>query len=265
MRVTGLVAGSESQDGCSKNTLAALNIRLRRPAINVLITGDAKKDASPAAFAIFHQALQLVVNKWIDSGKRDGKERPYRRVPPRDVLLEYTERNPAVWDIFAPDGELRLQVVPVSFFEKSDQKRAAYDAAVALFIQLLDSPKRARLFRCDGCRTYFLRQRMPKKDTPIERGSYCENCKREGKDRIRRTEDSRGERTKQMIRWAADAWVQWKPKRQHGDEERAKWVTWKVNQQMITEGWDPLQKTNWVTRHTNKIQEEVDRRKQAKG
>lgn len=262
MRVTGLVAGSESsEDGCSQNTLAALNIRLRRPAVNVLITGDAKKDASPTALVIFHQALRLVVNKWIDSGKRDGKEWPNRRIPPRDVLLEYTERNPAVWDILAPDGELRLQIVPGSFFEKSDQKRAAYDAAVALFIQLLDSPKRARLFSCDGCRTYFLRQRMPKKDKPIERGSYCENCKREGKDRIRRTEDSRGERTKQMIGLAADVWPQWKQDRRHG--ERTEWVAQQVNKRRKSNR-DRIAK-NWVTHHQTEIEAEVERRNDAKG
>jgi len=136
---------------------------------------------------------------------------------------------------------------------------AVIDGARAMFLQLLDSPASRRLFRCNGCRTYFLRERMPKKDTPIKRGSWCVSCKRDGRDRVQRTNESRDQRTKQRIGLAADAWAKWKPDRRHG--ERAEWVARQVSKRL---DGDAIAK-NWVTHHTKEIEAEVERRNHAKG
>jgi len=138
---------------------------------------------------------------------------------------------------------------------------AVIDGARAMFLQLLDSPACRRLFRCNGCGMYFLRERMPKKDTPIKRGSWCARCKREGRDRIRRTEDGRNERTRQMVRLAADAWPLWRQDRRHG--ERAEWIARKVNKRLQA-SWNPIAK-NWVTGHKDEIEAELERRRHAKG
>lgn len=246
VRVIGLVAGVESaEEGCSKNTLAALNRRLPRKAVNVIITGNADKDASPAATEVFHFALRRHADSWIDSGKSDGVECPYQRVIPHNVLLEYTERNRVVWDIFAPDGELRL-LLPCNI-DQADQKQAAYDAAVALFIQLLDSPGRARLARCDDCGTYFLRKRMPKRDTPIKRGSFCPEHR--GKGSAKRTGNSRENKKNELIERAAESWPKWKPTRRYGD--RSIWVARQMNAAITGK---------WVTRNQKAIEEEVEGR-----
>jgi hypothetical protein len=259
MKVTGLVAAEESaREGCSRNLLRALNRCLPRKAVNVIITGNADKDASPAAAEIFHYALRRHVDAWIDSGKSDGVECPYQRVIPHNVLLEYTERNPVVWDIFAPDRELRLLVAPRNT-EQSDQKQAAYDAAVALFIQLLDSPGRARLARCDDCGTYFLRKRMPKRDTPIKRGSFCPEHKGEGA--AQRTNATRDRRIKQLIELAAKYW----PKCKQEGRERSEWVAEKMrlalrqNPNAELFQFSSIQ-GKWATQHQDEIEAEVKRR-----
>src|SRR5208282_4982403 len=84
-------------------------------------------------------------------------------------------------------------------WQQRDLSVAVQDAAICLFLQWLDSPARTRLFRCDGCGTYFIRTRTPKRDTPIYHGTFCAACKSKGKDRARRTEDSRNNRTEEMI------------------------------------------------------------------
>jgi hypothetical protein len=282
MKVYGLVGGQGE-----KLLLQALNGRLPQPALRALLPDDPKiipADFDPKVMSYaFKESLRVLVNAWIESGRTEGIEQPWERVVPpelRDCLKDYVWRNPPLLQ-FTAEGpalsiyphtwdshkELPLLLLKSVTADLQDTpltlKIMAFvaDAAIAVFLQMLDSPGRTRLFRCDECRTYFLRQRMPKKDTPIERGSYCENCKREGKDRIRRTEDSRGKRTGQMIEWAADAWLQWKRDRRHG--ERAEWVAREVNAK-LGKTRDPI-KTNWVTRHKAEIEAEVERRDHAKG
>ena len=249
------------------------------------------------ALHLLNELLRSLVDSWIDSAKSPDDESPWERiVPAKLVLQDYIWRNPPVlifgegasrawlpdevpsllmWPhnfieegkkgAFAEEGETPiLRVFREHAITRSLDKQLvrtllslAFDAAAALFLQLLDSPARTRLFRCDGCQKYFMRTRTPKKDTPIFRGSYCAECK--GKGAARRTTASRNNRTEEMIGWAADVWEQWRQDRRHG--EREDWVARKIN------AWLPASRNpiarNWVTRNRTRIEVEVERRNHA--
>jgi len=212
-----------------------------------------------------------MVDQWIDSGRCDGVEEAWKRNvkwatgkqrPLIEVLSHYQRRNPPQAEP-GGDGKFDIWMLPARLGSKEPTLRAR-DMAIYCLISLLDSPTRERFSRCDGCSSYFVRERMPRKNMPVKRGTYCANCKRQGKDKARRTIDSRESRTKRMIEWAADAWAQWKPDRRHG--ELATWITRKVNERLPA-GWKPInpEKTNWFTRHRKAIEAEFERRNHAKG
>lgn len=255
MRVVGFV-GNKSIPNIW--LLPALNGSLPRLILSVIVTsseeGIADKDAGFAAHLFTRVFREEMVDKWIDSGKVGEVENPWERVAP-PLPQTFLERNPPVLSMDEEGPYLIL--LPSS--EGKSLCDAVLDGAMAMFLQLLDSQVCRRLFRCDGCGTYFLRKRLPKKGTLIYRGSWCPNCK--GKGSARRTNKSRNKRTEQMVKWAADAWVQWKLDRRHGD--RAEWIARKVNGQ-LRGGWSYIAK-NWVTRHVKEIEAEVERRKHAKG
>lgn len=255
MRVVGFV-GNKSIP--SMWLLPALNGRLPRLILNGIVTGDengiADEDAQSAAYSFRRVLREEMVDKWIDSGRTGEAENPWERVAP-PLPLAFVERNPPVLSMDAEGPYLIL----MPWSKGKSLRDAVIDGAMAMFVQLLDSPACRRLFRCDGCGTYFLRKRLPKKGTLIYRGSWCQNCK--GKGSARRTDKSRNNRTEQMVKWAADAWVQWKPDRRHG--ERAEWIARKVNGR-LRGSWSHVAK-NWVTRHVKEIEAEAERRKHAKG
>jgi hypothetical protein len=259
MRVFGYVGGKR-WDIPNLWLLPALNGRLPRLILSVIVTsseeGIADKDAGFAAHSFTRVFREEMVDKWIDSGKAGEVENPWERVAP-PLLESFLARNPPALSVDA-DGPY-LILMPQH--EGKSLADAVIDGARAMFLQLLDSPACRRLFRCNGCGMYFLRERMPKKDTPIKRGSWCARCKREGRDRIRRTEDGRNERTRQMVRLAADAWPLWRQDRRHG--ERAEWIARKVNKRLQA-SWNPIAK-NWVTGHKDEIEAELERRRHAKG
>jgi hypothetical protein len=187
-----------------------------------------------------------------------------QRNPP---LLEFTEEGPClllvphVWDgpkqlpAFAEEEGFFRGLRDASLREAASRIFPfAFDTALALFLQILDSEARTQLFRCEGCQTYFMRARAPKRDIPIYRGSWCTECKNKGG--AKRTRDSRDDRKKDMVGWAADAWLSWKSNRRQGHTE---WIVEQVNKR-LPPGRDYIAR-NWVTRHKSDIEAEVERRK----
>jgi hypothetical protein len=280
MRIYGLVG---KKSGFTGHLLQALNSHLSHRAVSTLLTGKPdgiEKEMVQTSSALFRLMLRIFVDAWIESGKKEGTEHAWERTTWPELLQDYVMRNPPLlqftgkgpalvllphsWDKqkeLSPFLKAALATQPDVQFQDFPRKIAlpAYDAAMAFFLELLDSPARVKLARCDGCGVYFCRERMPKKDMPIKRGSWCVSCKREGKDRIRRTENSRGARTDKMVELAADAWLQWKQDRRHG--ERTEWVARKVNKRLQA-SWTPIKK-NWVTGHKDEIEAEVERRSHA--
>jgi hypothetical protein len=291
MKVYGFVGEKRGKSGSVEQILRALNGRLSKAAVNALLPdnadGIASEKASIARLA-FTLSLRMMVDAWINSAKTEEGEQPWKRTFWPLFLQDHVERNPPLLQIAEEgpclvmfphvwDKRKRLPLLVKEPLEsmltqledmKSPSRQFvreimpfAFDAAIAMFLQLLDSSERTRMFRCDGCRAYFFRARAPKKDTPIYHGSYCANCKGKGKDRARRTMESRTQRTQEKIGWAADAWAQWKPQRRFG--ERSDWIVKKVNARLPTDQ-NPI-KVNWLTRHRAEIEAELERRKHAKG
>lgn len=257
MRVFGYV-GDNGRGTPNIWLLPALNGRLPRPILSVILTnsekGIADKDAQFAADS-FNRTLREIADKWIDSGRTGEVENPWDRVA-SPLLDAFGVRNPPVLSVDAEGPYLIL--MPHTRNEGKSLAAAVIDGAMAMCLQLLDSPACRRLFRCDGCGTYFMRTRAPKKDTPIYHGSYCADCKRKGKDRIRRTVDGRNQRTQKKLKLAADAWAKWTPDHRHG--KRSEWVAKQVTAKLQR---GETIRVNWVTRHQTEIEAEVERRNHA--
>jgi hypothetical protein len=253
MRVVGFVGDKGGK--ASKRLLQALNGRLPQLTLNSIITGDPDgipdRDAGQAAYS-FQRSLRELLDKWIDSGKTGDGEFPLQRSS-FQLPETYVRRNPPALSMDAEGPYLIL----VPWKEGKSFAASVIDGALAIFVQFLDSPECRRLFRCDGCGTYFMRVREPKKDTPIKRGSWCAKCK--GKGGSRRTDESRKNRKDERVQLAAEVWEQWKRDRRHG--ERAEWVARKINERLPS-GRNHIAK-NWVTRHTKEIEAEVERRNHA--
>ena len=291
MRVYGFVGEKRGKSSSVEQILRLLNGRLPQPAVNALLIGKRDgltgNDARNANLALC-MTLRMFLGAWIDSGKTEGEENASKRTLTswRNVLQDYLERNPPmvelseqgphlfmfphVWDERKELSAFAKNAVNTSLSQMNETPAEevrslrrimpfVWDTAIALVLLLLDSPERTRLFRCDGCQTYFMRARAPKKNVPIYRGSWCENCK--GKGSARRTETSRDARTKKMVERAADVWANWKQDRRHG--ERSEWVAEQVNKKLPANA-NHIAK-NWVTRHQDEIEAEVERREHAKG
>jgi hypothetical protein len=281
MKVYGFVGQpNRSNTGLDALLLRALNGRLTETDLSLFFHELVSEDIKGLMLT---RLLRFVVDKWIDSGRNGDEESPWKRRPWRGLIRDYFNQNPP--ELFFTKNGLSLLVgrprnahgdgrglawfaecvkeirsqLPDGRPPDTKSLHSAADRATALYLQMLDSPITARLFRCDGCGAYFARTRAPKKGTPISRGSWCANCKREGNDRKRRTEESRRRRTNQMIEWGADAWLQWQPERRHRDGEREEWVAHKVNKR---QRWRHIT-ANWVTRHQTEIEAEVERRSHA--
>lgn len=254
------------------NVAGVLNGKIRKG----LLESQAGAEGNPqeikdAAVFVFLKHLRNLVDQWISSGKNVDHieaEDPWRRCvywsstahpkPIVDALSRYTNVC-APELLFGPNSQIEIGMLP-----KSRQLRpldVAWSRAVWWFVMLLDSPGRERLFSCDSCGKYFVRVRAPKKETLIYHGTYCKSCKDKGKDRARRTVESRNRRTEEKIRWAADAWSKWKQDRRHG--KRSEWVAEQVNKNLLLRGESI--KGNWVTRNQNEIEAEVERRNYATG
>jgi hypothetical protein len=243
MRVVGFV-GNNGRADHNMWLLWALNGRLPRKVLSVIVTGSedgiADEDAQFAKYS-FSRVLREEMDKWIDSGRTGEVENPWERVAPPLPEI-FVRRNPPVLSMDANGPYL----IMVPWKEGKNFVESVMDGAFAMFVQFLDSPECRRLFRCDGCGRYFIRDREPKKDMPIKRGSWCAKCK--GKGGAKRTANSREIRKSALVELAAEAWIRWKPGNRLG--ERPDWIVKQVNAKMPV-GQNPI-KINWVTRHQSR-------------
>jgi hypothetical protein len=245
---------------------------------------SASRRGSKRAVAIleFGKTLSRLVDQWIDSGKSElngwvdlpaemlEELRLETREPPRILwrspkypepilrtLTDFWERNrPTV--IVGSDGRSTPVPKPASLNPKHLVSEAR-DGAIYRFQQLLDSPARDLLSRCDGCQVYFIRARAPKKNMPIKHGYFCQGCKVKGN--AKRAFSSRGLRKKRMIELAADWWPTWEQKER--GEKQSEWVAKMMNRKPLIPGTRITGK--WVTQNRKAIESEMERRKNAQG
>ena len=243
--------------------------------------GNPSRETRDTAIMEFLDTLRRLADQWIASGRDRLGEQPWSRnvfwvsdayQERIDITLrKFMARNPPPNE-FGSDGRLaRLEVVshlwlpkplawPFPEPELEDTLARARDYAIAEFHKFLESSCPQRLFKCDGCGTYFVRARAPRKETPIYHGTFCENCKHKGGKR--RTDSTRKQRKAQMIEWAADNWPKWTKR----NGVRSEWIAEQVNKRVERQpiSWDTI-KGNWVTWHQAEIEAEVERRNYAKG
>lgn len=213
------------------------------------------------AEAAFFATLQQLVDLWIDSGRDKLMEEPNKRgivwrSPLSREVYDFVRSNSV--PVIEPNGDFGHKL-SVPLRQKGSLTAQSRDNAIFVFLQLLGSPHRTRLFRCDGCRFYIVRSRTPREK--ILRGTFCVNCKNMPKAsgiRMKATEDKR---TPILVGFAADLWPKWNPKKHR--LPRSKWVA-DMMQDSLPE-WRPSLSGNWVTRHAKEIEAEVERRRHATG
>lgn len=296
MQVLGFV-GQHKSDKPTRFLLRVLNRRFRGSDLDLLAPGLADGVEPLSCALIAGDLLRLLIDKWIESGmapwSASGKtgyfDSPFERIPWMEVLEDFFMRNPP--RVLSMAEGLCLVVVPRVFTEqkaqpswlagqtttsllaelgRSDSLEAwqvremlpriapiAADIAVSLYLQWMDTPERAKLFRCDGCVRYFLRSRQPSRKTPIKTGSWCRRCQPKGA--ILRVVKSRKERRDRRLRLTADVWPLWTENR--SGTSRPVWIAEQVNTRLESSG-DQISR-NWVTGHRGEIEAEVERRKHA--
>jgi len=240
-----------------------------------VLTSDATGAAQEAMAAVgaeFLSTLRALVDQWIESGRpqREGGENPWERSvrvstqryprPIIDTLRNYHARNPPTV-LLMGDGRFGVtsdprRAWPLPELKPETMLARARDFAISEFVMLLDSPSRERLFKCDGCGTYFVRLRAPKKDVPIKKGTFCEKCKSAGG--ARRMGDTRRDKKLEMLKVAADAWGKWRYSHRHPDQRE--WVAREVNKRCGTKI-----RRKWVSQNLQKVLECVEALNNAKG
>jgi len=262
-----------------RNSLGrAAGIPYDRPSLHVQGFCNPMRETRDAAVTEFLDTLRRLADQWIASGKDQLGELPWSRnirwfsdeyqESIDRILRKFLHRHPPPIE---PDSNGRLETAshlwlptplawPFPEPELEDTLAQARDFATLEFQKFLDSSCPQRFFKCDGCGTYFVRARAPRKETPIYHGTFCENCKHKGGKR--RTDSTRKQRKALMIEWAADNWPKWTKR----SGVRSEWVAEQVNKRVERQpiSWDTI-KGNWVTWHQAEIEAEVERRNYAKG
>jgi hypothetical protein len=207
----------------------------------------------------FVATLRGLVDRWIESGRRDDLDNPFERTAPKRELAWFMAKYPPVAKL-DPDGRMVIHIqAPM------DHRAAAQDHALYWFAMLLDSPTRERLSKCDKCGEYILRDRMPRMDHSIKRGVFCK--KHKGKARARSMASTRENRTDELVRLAARYWPEWNSKKVL--QTRSKWIAARMNGQLPVWAGEYFQNRDgtatgrWVTEHRQDIEAEAERRKHA--
>lgn len=253
--------------------------------IPVPMPGD--KDVAPKAIrakvsAAFQSTLRSLTDQWIESGQRNGIEEPFERSVrfkshkfPETIehtLVQFWNRNPPIvqfdrnLQVISTQSLLRQSSwLPLAGESTASLLERAREHARAFFAMLMDSPSRYRIFRCENCRSYYLKNRTPKGNRPIKRGRYCDLCK--GEASKRRVKEARERRMAQMLHWAVDAKVQWAAdgltvvrwKQKNRSATEVEWIVKIINANLKIENLDPI-RSNWVNWNSEKIEELWNRR-----
>ena len=172
------------------------------------------------------------------------------------TLQKYLDRNPPP---IVPDSDGRFAVAsdwpprdtawPFPEPELEDTLERARDFAISEFQRFLESDCPQRLFKCNKCQKFFALARKPRE--VIQHGSYCKNCKSAGG--ASRVKTKRNDEKKNLLKTAADAWVQWK--HSHLNPNQREWVAEQVSMRCRLR--IPKQ-GKWVSRNLKRIRELVE-------
>jgi hypothetical protein len=233
--------------------------------------GNPSQRTRDAAIKEFLETLRGLADQWIASGKEHLKsigEQPWTRnvlwfsddyqESIDRTLRKFLDRYPLP---IVPDSAGRFAVAyweprdaPWPFPEPAleDTLVKARDLAILEFQKFLESDCAQRLFKCNKCGKYFALARKPRE--VIQHGAYCKDCKSAGG--ARRVEDKRNAKKQEMLKLAAEAWIEWKPS--HSNPNQCEWVARQVKKRCRVE----IQ-GKWVSRNLKKILERAEALKSA--
>jgi hypothetical protein len=214
------------------------------------------------AVTVMIETMRRAADLWIDSGKDPAHpniDSPAQRNVEATLFRWINSvlfmRLPGTVQMYR-DGTQRIQRNWPHFTERKLNQRGligsledyGQEFALHYFAQLLNSPDRYRIARCDHCKRYFSYERA--RFRPVRHGVFCSSCK--DKASVKRTKSSRENR----LDTAAKAWLEWDAGTQI---EQRLWVADRVSEAHAT-----TLGRRWVSQNLPKIQERVEARRNAK-
>jgi len=215
-------------------------------------------------------AMRELADMWIDSGKglmNPSADTPRDRnaevvLPGRStslfrVMARFFDRYPPQMGM-RRDGTQGILRKGWPYFQEEQLARQGLlgtlrmygsEWAMYYFADLLDSPDRYRIARCDSCRTYFAYDRARLRT--VKYGAFCPKCEPEGS--VKRTERSRGRR----LDTAAKAWQEWESKVK--EQPEFQWIADRVNEEHGTSFG-----RRWVSQNQGKIKQQIEKLGNAK-
>lgn len=218
----------------------------------------------------FRRDLSLLVNEWIDSGRRTAhngsiSDSPWDRMARMDLLEVFGKACSASGSPRAvplKDGRVRFDLyVPTSIAWK-ERRTAVSVCAIWWYVMLLDSPRRECFGRCDHCGEFFVRNRTPARKRPNKLGTFCPRHRSERKGKS--VKQGRQARKDWLVGIAAKHYADWS--RQKRRERAADWIAEKMRselrcfRQRRQFAWVPIAlSSRWIVRNEQQILRESRR------
>lgn len=226
---------------------------LKRTGLPPLIGGvepvSLKHDLRVAKFYIY--SLRTLVDDWIESGRDGTFEDPLKRHLSEalsSALHHWSFRNGPKLSFKHWSGEPSLYMPAVRAAETECPFQNAWDNAISLFAQLLDSTYRYRIAKCraKAC-TYYYTDRVPR--GPLKYGTYCP-AHRQKASAIRAVYRQRNAMNENRLTIAQGLWGHWPPE-YRTDRSQKLWLVSEISERQSKAY--PGIKINWVSRHLQQI------------
>lgn len=166
----------------------------------------------------FRARLRTLVNEWIATGKKDdGADYPRDRAFTRysagyEAIAKWNQQHPLVSSV-SLTGELVLPKNGARAWSKAttqgtdDPITKMEERAINEFLQMLQSPFKYLIARCDRCSQspFFFRKKLR---PYYNNGSFCPDCRRAAAAK-RKTYRDRNKTREAILKPAATAWAKW--------------------------------------------------------
>lgn len=219
------------------------------PHIGGVTPVNPEHDMRVAKFHVF--CMRTLIDAWIESGRDGEVENPLKRhlsEPLMNALIRWSSDHRTELSFKRWTGEPSLYIPACRDANTECPFRNAWDDAIRLFAQLLDSPYRYRIAKCrfKGC-TYYYTNRVPK--GPLHYGTFCP-AHRQRASASRAEYRKRNAIHEDRIKIAHGLWATWPPECRTEKSQRV-WLASQIGRKQ-SKASDPV-KINWVTRHLSEI------------
>jgi hypothetical protein len=183
--------------------------------------------------------LRSYVDEWLGTGMDGVAEEPLKRSlskAPNAYRAVHSYVSAYRPTIMLNDNGYHAHFGIGHLYEADPAKHAANQASW-LFVAMVDTPWRDRVYRCHRCKVYGVLPRLSA--DPYKRGVHCAKCRNKATAQAS-TDRKREELFEKRLALATEAWRRWTPK----DGDRKAYVVAKVNKHMPS--GEHISK-NWVT------------------